>query len=156
MPNPFLITRNSCDRPLTSTDIENNDFCHPIRKCICHETWFYPVLICGIIVTLLTTCCCVKVLRPKPWKEGYFANGVFKKGEGWNGKPSRIDRDVRGDGGGEARMWPGMEMGGMGQVGRGEGRFGDGRSSMRNEREVSGSGRPYGSGSDDGRDPYRS
>ncbi|KAL9580345.1 MAG: hypothetical protein Q9212_004556, partial [Teloschistes hypoglaucus] len=51
VPEPFrmLLIRNKCDHPLTSQDIDHDDFCAPITKCPCDEPWFYPVLILGII-----------------------------------------------------------------------------------------------------------
>ncbi|KAL8772325.1 MAG: hypothetical protein Q9209_002537 [Squamulea sp. 1 TL-2023] len=148
MPNPFLIIRNSCDHPLTSTDILNHDFCHPIKECICHHPWFYPVLIFGIIAVLIATCCCVKALRPTPWEEGNFVTRLYpRKGD----KPSKVKRKSGGES--EERVWPGMEMGGMkaggmersmrGEDGYGGGGLGEGRSerpeqSIRGERD-----RPY-------------
>ncbi|KAL8939059.1 MAG: hypothetical protein Q9216_003566 [Gyalolechia sp. 2 TL-2023] len=111
-----LITRNSCDHPLTSDDINHDHFCAPIHKCIHCQHWFYPVLIFGIIAILIATCCTVKALRPKPWKRGVDS---FKRGLGYD-KPVRIDRkgtSERGRGSGipPDRAWPGIEMGGTGR-----------------------------------------
>lgn len=96
----------------------------------------------------------MKALRPKPWKEGF-----FKKG----GRSSRIDGKSLS--GGE-RVWPGreMEMGGMGQGGRGMGRemrvgeeFREVRSAGAQRSGRSEMGRPVveGMGEGGGRDPYR-
>ncbi|KAL9590183.1 MAG: hypothetical protein Q9203_000995, partial [Teloschistes exilis] len=86
-----LLTRNTCDHSLTSYDIDHDDFCSPITECACDEPWFYPVLILGIILLCISTCCCVKALRPKPWKDGFLAHGFMEKTpggeeEGWYGK----------------------------------------------------------------------
>lgn len=119
MPNTYLQTRNSCDHPLTSDDIENGRFCAPIHQCIHCQAWFPIVLVFIIIFVLIFTCCCVKKLRPTPWKEGYFAHGFLKRGSSYD-KPARISRSG-GSGGEKGRMppadrvWPGTEMG-MGRV----------------------------------------
>lgn len=119
MPNRLLVTRNSCDHPLTSDDIEHNRFCAPIHKCIHCQPWFYPVLVFGNMAILITTCCVIKALRPKPWKRGVDSS---KRGLGYD-KPARIDRKGTGRGRGVPPrprpdgVWPGvgMEMGGIPQ-----------------------------------------
>lgn len=107
-----LMTRNSCNHPLTSDDINHNRFCAPIHKCIHCQKWFPIVLVFVIIIILVAVCCLVKSLRPKPWKNG--VNSV-KRGLGYD-KPARTEK--KGTSGGGAvnppdRVWPGMEMGPM-------------------------------------------
>lgn len=113
MPKAYLQTRNSCDHHLTSDDIENGRFCAPIHQCIHCQAWFPIVLVFVIIFILIFTCCCVKKLRPTPWKDGYFAHGFLKRGSGHD-KPTRISRSGSSGGGKRGmppadRAWPGME-----------------------------------------------
>ena len=52
---------------------------------------------------LIGTCCCVKALRPKPWKKD--VGGFWKRGRG----PKRVDRKGGGSGSGIGQ-WPGVVM----------------------------------------------
>ncbi|KAI4146341.1 MAG: hypothetical protein L6R39_003480 [Caloplaca ligustica] len=121
MPNVRLVTRNSCDHPLTSEDIRNNHLCGPIHKCIHCQTWFQGTLVAIIFVILVGTCLCVKKFcRKKPQGAGISGR------KSSYGRPSRIDR--AGGGGGRrtdippmlyqspGRVWPGMEKGMIAEI----------------------------------------